>query len=292
MTYGQIEELIGKLNGVLRSRNGHEASRNDQFRDGRGGYNKRPLINRSRFLYLAFSAVFFADATLPAGARAAGQTAQPRATSAAAVRQLEKNLFAIGPIRVDTARREVSVPATVNDALTLEFVASTRNGLKGYESALSVDTDAITFNAALLLIGLDPKHGVPPKRHFDPATPEGDPVEISLTWKTGDQLHRVHVEEILFDRRTSKPLADGPWVYTGSVFVDGGVNAPGPRYAADIDGVLIGFVHSPSPMIENPRKGAVDSYGAVVMNPNLGLATGAPVTLIIKALPIAASAPR
>src|SRR5918994_4180336 len=67
------------------------------------------------------------------------------------VQKLGDNLYRIGMLRVDTAKREVSAPATVNDVMTLEFAANTRGGLKAYESAITVQSDAITFNAALLL---------------------------------------------------------------------------------------------------------------------------------------------
>ena len=42
---------------------------------------------------------------------------------------------------------------------------------------------------------------------------------------------------------------------------------------------------SPAPLIENPRAGAVGGYGAVVLNPNLGLSPGLPVKLTVRALP-------
>ena len=53
---------------------------------------------------------------------------------------------------------------------------------------------------------------------------------------------------------------------------------------ADIDGVLIGFVHSPAPVIENVGTAAVRRYGRIVLNPNLGLAPETPVILTVKAL--------
>ena len=53
-------------------------------------------------------------------------------------------------------RSELTVAGTVNpDVRTLEFIANARDGIKAYETAVTLDTDAITFNAALLLIGLD-----------------------------------------------------------------------------------------------------------------------------------------
>jgi hypothetical protein len=69
-------------------------------------------------------------------------------------------------------------------------------------------------------------------------------------------------------------------VYTGSQFIPGSN-----MYAAQLDGVLIGFVHSPAPVIENPRAGAVSAFGSVVLNREL-IAPGTPVTLIVKALPL------
>ena len=58
---------------------------------------------------------------------------------------------------------------------------------------------------------------------------------------------------------------------------------------ADLDGVLIGFVHSPAPIIENPRAGAVNAYGSVTLNPKIGLTPGTEVTLTIRAVSQAAS---
>lgn len=203
----------------------------------------------------------------------------PRAT---AVRKLGGSAYAIGEIQVDLARHELTVPATTNDAMTLEFVACTKGGFKAYESALTVDTDAISFNTALLLLGLDPKHARVPTRHFDPVAPAGDAVELSIEWGAEGERHRAPIEQLLFDRRTSTTLPEGQWVYTGSTFLR---DTNGDRYMADIDGVLIGFVHSPSPIIENPRAGAVNAYGFVVFNRNLGLAPGTAVTLTVRAVP-------
>jgi hypothetical protein len=202
----------------------------------------------------------------------------PPRPAAPAVEKLGDKLFRVGEIRVDMSRREISVPGKANQATVLEFVANTRGGMKAYESALTLETDAITFNTALVLIGLDKSHARVPTRHFDPTPPEGDAVDIWVEWEAGGKRRRVRVEELLFDRRLKAPLPEGPWVYTGSTFLADG------RYMAELDGVLIGFVHSPAPIVENPRAGAVGNYGAVVMNPSLGLLAGTPVTVIVRAV--------
>ena len=128
-----------------------------------------------------------------------------------------------------------------------------------------------------MLIGADPAHSRVPKMHFDPMTPKGDPLEIWVEWTSGSTPHKVRIEQLLYDERTKSTLPEGPWVYTGSTFLDG-------KYMADTDGVLIGFVHSPSPVIENPRSGAVSAYGSVVMNTRLGLTDTTKVVVTVKAV--------
>lgn len=193
--------------------------------------------------------------------------------------KVREGLYRIGPMEVDTVRREVRVPGAVNpDVTTLEFVASTRGGNKAYESALSLDVNGVFLNTALLLLGLNPDHAVVPKTHFDPKPPKGDAVEISLEWQDAAAGFRsARVEDLLYDKRSRTTMAKGPWVYTGSTISNG-------RFLADIDGVLIGFVHSPAPLIENPRSGAVNAYGEVVLNTSLGLKPGTRLFLIIRAI--------
>lgn len=197
------------------------------------------------------------------------------------VEKLGPNLFRVGAMQVDTARREVTVRGFVNDSVeALEFAANAKNGAKAYESALTLETDAISFNAALLMIGLDPARGRPAKRQFDPTPPQGDPVEISIeSLRPGSKRYRL--EELLFDQRTKAAVPAGPWVYTGSTLVE---TINGRQYLAELDGVLIGLMHGPQAIIDNPRNDAVDGFGSIVLNPHLGLPAGSLVTLTVKAL--------
>lgn len=195
----------------------------------------------------------------------------------AAITKIGENVFLVGVNRVDTARREVSVEGTINAVTVLEFVANTYGGLKAYESAMTLNTDAISFNAALLLIGLDPSHARPSTKHFDPAAPQGDRVEIWVE-TVGAESRRFRAEQLVFDRVTNETMPPGPWVYTGSSFYKD-------VYSADADGVLIGFVHSPAPVIENPRGAGLGRYGSIILNPNLGLPAGTIIKLTVKALP-------
>jgi hypothetical protein len=193
------------------------------------------------------------------------------------VETLGPGLFRIQHITVDVKAREVRVPGHLNKVDVLEFIANTLGGFKAYESAMTLETNAVAFNTALLLIGMDKSRSRVPTQHFDPIPPEGDPVELWFERRSAPGKRR-RVEDLLLDQRTKTTLPAGPWVYTGSTILSDG------RYVAEVDGVLIGFVHSPAPIIENPRSGAVGAFGSFVMNPALGLPPMTPITLIVRAI--------
>jgi hypothetical protein len=192
------------------------------------------------------------------------------------VEKLSDTQFRIGKIHIDTAKREATVPGKVNPTSALEFVASARNGVKNYETALELDTDPINFNLAMILLGLDKAKGVPSKAQFDSTAPQGDPVELWVEWTGAGGKKKMKAEELLWNAERKATFAGTGWVYTGSMFMDG-------RFLAEVDGVLIGFVHTPSSIIER-----VDferaPYGAVQLNPNLNLEPGTTVTLTVKAI--------
>lgn len=231
---------------------------------------------RARVLAILLGALALA----PAGAEA--QT-PPSAAPRPAEPQIERigdSLLRVGSIRVDLKKRELTVAGTVNPATVLEFVANAKGGWKAYESALTLDTDAIAFNLACILIGLDRSRSVQPRQHFDPDPPKGDPVEIWVEWTDRGRARRVLAEDILYDKRRQGTLPRGPWVYTGSVFLPDG------RFLAALHGTLIGFVHTPAPVIENPLPDGVGGFGAFVINPALDLKPDTPVTLTVRALPL------
>jgi hypothetical protein len=195
------------------------------------------------------------------------------------VERLGTNLFRVGTIRVDTARREISLAGKINpDVVTLEFIANTRGGLKAYETAVTLDTDAVTFNTALILIGLDRNRAKNvPTAHFDPATPDGDKVEVSIECP-GGECQRMPAERLMYDRDSKQTVGEGTWVYTGSGFLPDG------RYLAHIDGTLIGFVHDPATIIEFAAGAGLNRWGSIVLNPTLGLSPGTAITLTVKAV--------
>lgn len=189
------------------------------------------------------------------------------------VERIGKDLLRVGRTRVNTATREVSVTGTVNPVSVLEFLANPLRGLKAYESALTLDTDGVTFNTALILTGLERTHA----RLTPTRTVDGDRVELWVDLP-GPPPTRVPAERLIFDRATNREAAESAWIYTGSMFLGNG------RYLPDMDGVLIGFVQNRAAIIERAETLGVGRYGSVVLNPNLGLQPGMTITLTVKAL--------
>jgi hypothetical protein len=195
-----------------------------------------------------------------------------------AVKKISDTLLQLGNILVDTQKKEATVSGQMLSDRTLEFLASPKGGYKSYESAMELDTDAVSFNFALILIGLQKSNAVVPKGHFDPAQAAGDPVEIWVEWGSGDSIRKVRGEELLYDMRANHVPQTGGWVYTGSTVLPDG------RYMAELDGVLIGFVHDPASIIENSLGAGMGAYGSIHINPNLNIAGGTPLKLTIKAI--------
>lgn len=204
--------------------------------------------------------------------------AQDPPAGAPKVQKLASGLYRIGAVEVDTSKRELRVPGRMNEVMILEFVANTRGGMKAYESAITLEADAFEFNAALLLIGLDRKRSRAPAFHFDPQPPAGDEVTLHIEFTRDGAPTRLPVEDLLYDKEKNATVPASGWVYTGSTFLENG------RYLADLDGALIGFVHSPAPIIEQVGGAGVSRFGRIVLNPNLGLPPNTAVTLHVRAV--------
>lgn len=243
-------------------------------------FSAMPASDRLRVQRLAAAALSMGVLTASLLAQQ-GATRSPFVGPAPAPSPAERigpNLVRIGNVLADTAKKELSVSGFVNEVGTLEFLANTKGGWKAYESALELDTNAVNFNVACLLIGLDTTGAVVARFQFDPEPPQGHPVEIFVEWEEAGKARRIRGEELVYNRVTKQTLSEGPWVYTGSIFR--GAN----QYLAETEGTLVGFMHTTAPIIESPRPN-VGAWGDSVINPELNLKAGTPVKLIVRALP-------
>jgi hypothetical protein len=221
---------------------------------------------------LAMNLLMIATLTPTVGAQEDTTSAKPT------VEDLGNQRYRIGRIVINKAENSFSVPGVVLELGSpedpLEFLAVAKGGFKSYESALMMEADAVEFNLACILIGLQGKNTVRPQYHFDPAPVQGDPVTLWITWQqNGETVQRPALDLI----RVADPSAPSEdWVYTGSRFFEDG------RYAASVSGTLIGFVHDPESIIQHRTGLGLGNYGAATYNHGDGPAPGTPVTLIVE----------
>jgi hypothetical protein len=192
-----------------------------------------------------------------------------------AVDDLGNGQYRIGSIILDKTKGQFSVPGTVIELQQpnspIEFIAVSKGGVKRYEAIFELDTSAVNFNLACILIGLDASHATHPKYHFDPQALKGDAVEMFVSWEEEGKTRRVPVTDVL--RVPGGAHVSDEWIYTGSFF------SPDGRYTAEVVGTLVGFVHDPESIIQHRSGLGLGNYGAVSVNPEVLPRPGTPVLL-------------
>lgn len=208
------------------------------------------------------------------------------------MREVSPGIFEVGKLRLEKAARLVIFPAKINKAGKedqLEYLLVTPKG-SSHESLLVTDVQPSDLHLAMLLLdakgaGLatpDAKDKPPAQINAEylrtaPALP-GDRIFIDVRWGAGKDEKTVPVEDLLFNRTTNKAAERGPWIYTGSMIVEG-------RFLAQVEGCFVALVTYPGALINNPRKGKEDDSGWI---PNIDTVppVETPVQVLIK-LPIA-----
>jgi len=194
------------------------------------------------------------------------------------MRHLDGDRYQLGNIIVDKAGRTFSVPGVIlelgSPEAPLEFLAAARKGVKLYESLIELDTGAVDFNVACILIGLEAARGRPAAHHFDPQPVSGDTVNVAVEWQQDGRMVRRSAAELIRTSHSDPPRDD--WVYTGSVI------APDGRFMAQADGVLVGFVHAPESIIEHRTGLGLGNYGEVRYDPRTTPPAGTAVRLVVE----------
>ncbi|MCB1852878.1 MAG: hypothetical protein KDI83_19250 [Gammaproteobacteria bacterium] len=190
------------------------------------------------------------------------------------VEQMGPDQFRIGKVQVDKAHQRMVVPGVVIRLEgPLEFLGVTRGSDRGYEALLELDASAFEFNLGCIMIGLDDKNAKPSRFHFDPDPVMGDAVSMRVGWVKGGKTVEVDASQLLL--LEGKRIDAATWRYTGSSFNTNN------HYLAELDGVLIGFAHDPSSIIEHAQGLAIGNYGGVMGNTELAPPIGTPVYISI-----------
>lgn len=194
------------------------------------------------------------------------------------IKELGDDRYRIGTITVDKAARKFTLGGKIlHLAKPLEYLAVKKGGYKGYESLLELETSAVAFQLACILVGLDDTDSVKPQFQFDERKLDGQLVDIEISWEDEGQTKTTSAGEALASRGPS--FEESKWVYIGSQMSpqDGSL-------LAETSGTLIGFVHDPLSIIEHRIGATAGAYGMVTGNAEILPPEGSPVTVTISVI--------
>lgn len=215
-----------------------------------GQGNSAPLRTGSRIprlaiLLLAVTGIHPTVAAEPANSIDPGI----RANAKAPVKDLGDGRFRIGHVEVDSARKTITLPATVHmDSGRVEYVLVTRSG-KIHEAVFVTDAEPSHVHLAALLLGIKPAADLGPDHAAAPLGTTGV-VQAWIQWDRNGPPARLSLTDTvtLAHPETGKPigpLPSGLWLYNGSRVEQG-------SFLADRDGSLISLIRDPDALINNP----------------------------------------
>jgi hypothetical protein len=174
------------------------------------------------------------------------------------MREVSPGVFEIGHIHLDQKARTVTFPAVLNmNDGNLEYLLVTEQG-NTHESLLVSEVAPSDVHFAMLLLGAKgsgqhdgnmPPAQIDSKFLKDAPKIKGDKVNLTVTWKVGDQDKSAPAEDLIINTETKKPMERGPWIYNGSMFNEG-------HFLAQLEGAHASLVTYPAALINNPRKGS------------------------------------
>ena len=233
-------------------------------------------------LLAAFSGTGFAQAAPDAPPRQPAPTKGGEAPKSENVKPLGNDRFQIGKILVDKRAATFTVPGKItNVGKPLEYLASTPGGSKDYESLMELDANAVDFNVACILIGLERDPNLVPFRRFSTKPITGPALTLTLRWTQDGKRREMSAGEALLDSKAGVKPETVQWVYIGSP-----VSIAAPYFVADRTGTLIGFIHDPASIIEVIDGLGIGAYGSIQGNPALP-PVGSAVELVVTAAPAA-----
>jgi hypothetical protein len=195
------------------------------------------------------------------------------------IEDLGEGRYRIGAITVDKTARKFSLDGKIlHLTRPLEYVAVKTEGHKGYESLLELETSAVEFQLACILVGLDDEKSVKPRFQFDDNEVGGQAVDITVSWEVEGDVKTVSAASAM--TTGNETFGDEGWVYIGSMQSpqDGSL-------LAEMSGTLIGFVHDPLSIIEHRKGAPAGSYGMVTGNADILPPEGSTITLTVSVIP-------
>ena len=119
----------------------------------------------------------------------------------------------------------------------------------------------------------------PAFQRYSRAPLAGPRVALYIAWSEGATRRKLSAADALLNPQTGVKAESIEWVYLGSP-----ATPPGARFAADVTGTLVGFVHDPTSVIESAGGVGIGAYGSVRGNTALP-PVGSAIELIVEVAP-------
>ena len=198
--------------------------------------------------------------------------------------KLDKNLYSLNEMVINTDQRTISMPCKVNMTEGLIEVLVCRPEGKVHESLFVTAVSPLELQTALLLLGADPVNELPDESHEgDPLSPYrtietvGDSLLIFVKREDGQSKQMARVEDFIRDESKKKTLVSSTWLFRGAVTLQNGT------LVLDPDMTMIATYHDPIALIELNAIGKFDDE-LYYVNTEPGLKKGESIELIIKAI--------
>lgn len=171
----------------------------------------------------------------------------------------------------------------------LEYLLVSNTG-KTHESLFSTEVPPYHLQVAMLLLGakgadLELLTNAPPsgpitnaelQTHGPPPVP-GDPVEMSVGWKSSGTNVTHRMESLVVDKNTGKAMPEGPWIFNGSIVWEG-------AFIAQIEGSIMAIITDISAMFNSPHPER-DRDSLWFIREKILPPEGSEVSIVVKLLP-------
>jgi acylphosphatase len=167
----------------------------------------------------------------------------------------------------------------------IEYLACAEGG-KTYESILILHCKPTEFYEALMKIGLKPGSPAYEDESGKHVMPEGDKVRIFVEWEDPEgKLARFRAEDLIYNKKTEKPMEHVSWLFVGSQFMEDPVTEE-QVLQAELTGSIVSTHHGDQTVIlQNPLPEATDE-SIYSVNSKLAPKPGMQVKLIVDGSPL------
>jgi hypothetical protein len=165
----------------------------------------------------------------------------PGIMKAPVLKMVSPGIFEIGKCRINKKENRVDFPATVNMTEgALEYLIVGAAG-KLHESFLSTEVEPYALQVALLLAGMEGSTN-PLAAQGESRVPEGDPISLTISISDNDAIKSYPAEHFILNGQ--EKIVTIPWVFTGSIIIDG-------VFGAQVDKSIVAVYHDPIALIDH-----------------------------------------